>query len=117
MTAGVEAGYTHREMAVENYLTTSALHEIVRYRRDDASRGVRYRGAVRTHPYDSEKFLIITRPGQDGSHFYEFRTRDVIRIDEVSQLVTEDGETIQIVEVSVREGSVGIEMKPFEVRR
>ncbi|MEX2442855.1 MAG: hypothetical protein WD492_04590 [Alkalispirochaeta sp.] len=104
-------------MAVENYLTTSALHEIVRYRRDDfSSGGVRYRGAVRKHPYDSEKFLIITSPGKDGSHFYEFRTRDVVRIEDVSQLVTEEGETIQIVEVTVREGSVGIEMKPFEVR-
>ncbi|HKK48135.1 MAG TPA: hypothetical protein VJ932_03515 [Alkalispirochaeta sp.] len=104
-------------MAVENYLTTSPLHEIVRYREEHAStRGVSYRGAVRNHPYDSEKFLIITSPEKDGSHFYEFRTRDVCRVEDVSQLVTEEGETIQIVEVSVREGSVGIEMKPFEVR-
>ncbi len=104
-------------MAIENYLTTSALHEITRYRRDDSSqRGVSYRGAVRKHPYDGEKFLIITSPEKDGSHFYEFRTRDLLRVEDVSQLVTEQGETIQIVEVSIREGSVGIEMKPFEVR-
>jgi hypothetical protein len=104
-------------MAVENYLTTSALSEVVRYRRDSSSEtGVRYRGAVRKHPYDSDKFLIITSPREDGSHFYEFRTRDVIRIEDVSQIATEEGETIQIVEVTVLQGSVGIEMKPFEVR-
>ncbi len=103
-------------MAVENYLTTSALHEIVRYRSDNAAAGIRYRGAVRQHPYDIEKFLIITSPQTDGSHFYEFRTRDVVGVEDVSQVVTEQGETVQIVEVSIKEGSFGIEMKPFEVR-
>jgi len=103
---------------VANYLTTSALHEIVRYRHDSefSGDGVRYRGAVRKHPYDAKKFLLITSPLEEGSHFYEFRMTDVVHGRDVSQTVTEDGETIQIVEVTVRKGSFGIEMKPFEVR-
>ena len=79
-------------------------------------RFTRSSGAVRKHPYDAKKFLLITSPLEEGSHFYEFRMTDVVHGRDVSQTVTEDGETIQIVEVTVRKGSFGIEMKPFEVR-
>jgi hypothetical protein len=104
-------------MAVENYLTTAVLSEIVRYRSDAdfSSDGVRFRGAVRKHPYDAKKFLIITSPLEDDSHFYEFRLKDVLQVRDVSQMVTEDRETIQIVDVTVRKGSLGIEMKPIQV--
>jgi hypothetical protein len=104
-------------MATRNYLTTSALHEIIRY--DDGPRTnretVAFEGAVRKHPYDRNKFLLITSPGDDDSHFYEFRIADVIRAHDIRQVVGENGETIQVVELRVRKGSHGIEMKPFEV--
>jgi hypothetical protein len=104
-------------MAVENYLTTAALSEIVRYRNDSdfSSDGVRFRGAVRKHPYDTKKFLIITSPLEDRSHFYEFRLKDVLQVRDIRQIVTEDRETIQIVDVTVRKGCFGLEMKPFQV--
>lgn len=105
-------------MAVANYLTTSALHEIVKYRDPNAQRGqgVAFQGTMRQHPYDGAKFLLITSPLEDDSHFYEFRKADVIDGRDVRQIVTDEGETLQIVEVIVRHGSFGIEMKPFEVR-
>ena len=105
-------------MAVDNYLTTAPLNEVVRYRRDDdfTGDGVPFRGSVRTHPYDSAKFLLITSPGKDVSHFYEFRRADVLAVRDSNQIVTEDGDTVQIVELLVQKGSFGIEMKPFEVQ-
>ncbi|MFW5795753.1 MAG: hypothetical protein ACOCV0_00990 [Alkalispirochaeta sp.] len=104
-------------MATRNYLTTAALYEIIRY--DDEARTARetvaFEGAIRKHPYDQSKFLLITSPGDDDSHFYEFRIADVSRAKDIRRLVAVTGETIQIVELLVRKGSHGIEMKPFEV--
>lgn len=103
-------------MVTRAYLTTSVLHEIVRY--PDGTRydgpKVTFRGSVRKHPYDEKKFLLITSPVDNPSHFYEFRIGDVVRTREVEQLVTEDGDTIQILDVDLRAGSHGIEMIPFE---
>lgn len=104
-------------MATRNYLTTAALNEIVRY--DDASRqdrdSISFEGAVRKHPYDQKKFLLITHPGDRDSHFYEFRISDVVRAFDLKQVVNQHGETVQLVELRVRKGSHGIEMKPFTV--
>lgn len=105
-------------MVTRAYLTTSELHEIIRYsgKRDNDSPSVAYEGSVRKHPYDDSKFLLITPPVNNPSHFYEFRIRDVVKTNNLRQLVTEEGDTVQILEVFVRSGSHGIEMLPFEVR-
>lgn len=102
-------------MATLNYLSTAPLHEIVRYDKRDAGEAVRFRGVVRKHPYDTNKFLLISSPIEPTSHFYEFRIDDVVRAKEVNQLVTESGETVQIIELAIRKGAHGIEMRPFEV--
>jgi len=102
-------------MAIVNYLSTAPLHEIIRYDRREAGDAVRFRGVVRKHPYDTHKFLLISAPIEPTSHFYEFRIDDVVHAKEVNQLVTESGETVQIVELSIEKGAHGIEMRPFEV--
>ncbi|SIQ93970.1 hypothetical protein SAMN05920897_1192 [Alkalispirochaeta americana] len=105
-------------MTPQAYLTTQELHEIVRSSEAERYAGptVPYEGSVRKHPYDETKFLLITSPGESPSHFYEFRIRDLVRTRKVYQLVTEEGDTLQIVQVEVRAGSHGIEMIPFEAR-
>ena len=117
MTSSEDSTYNFG-MVSQNYLTTAALNEIVRYNygSDLGAEATRFRGAVRKHPYDHKKFLLITKPLEDASHFYEFKMEDVVRVGDLSRIVTEEGETVQLVEVSVRKGSVGIEMHPFEVR-
>jgi hypothetical protein len=104
-------------MAHRNYLTTASLSEIIRY--DESSRNERdavsFSGAVRKHPYDRTKFLLITNPGDENSHFYEFRVSDVVKAHDLKQVVGITGEAVQLVELRVRKGSHGIEMKPFEV--
>ena len=104
-------------MATKNYLSTAPLHEIIRYDTHGSKQrdAVRFRGAVRKHPYDSGKFLLISAPIESTSHFYEFRIESVVHAKEVNQVVTESGETVQIVELAIEKGAHGIEMRPFEV--
>lgn len=104
-------------MAVMNYLSTAPLNEITRYDKRGQGRGdiVRYRGVVRKHPYDSSKFLLISSPVEPTAHFYEFRKENLIFATELNQVVNENGETVQILELSIEKGAHGIEMRPFEV--
>jgi len=104
-------------MAATNYLTTATLNEIVRYDKEAQyeRETVSFKGAVRKHPYDRKKFLLIANPADSGAHFYEFRVSDVVRAYDIRQVVNTDGETIQIVELRVKKGSHGIEMTPFKV--
>lgn len=104
-------------MASLNYLSTMPLNEIVRYekRGRENSEVVRFRGAVRKHPYDPNKFLLISAPVEPTAHFYEFRIENVAAAEEINQIVTESGDTVQIVELAIEKGSRGIEMHPFEV--
>jgi hypothetical protein len=104
-------------MASLNYLSTSPLHEIVKYnkRAFDQKNVVTFRGTVRKHPYDTGKFLLISSPMTDGSHFYEFKIESVVSAKEINRVATETGETIQIVELGIEKGAHGIEMRPFEV--
>ncbi len=104
-------------MATRNYLTTAVLSEIIRYDRDAQyeRETVSYKGTVRKHPYDRNKFLLITNPGDEDAHFYEFRIVDVVRAMDIRQVVNTSGETVQLVELLVKKGSHAIEMKPFEV--
>lgn len=105
-------------MVTRVYLTTAEMHSIVRYSQNEASNGpaVAYRGSVRKHPYDDSRFLLITSPLENPAHFYEFRVCDVVKTRDFEQLVTEEGDTIHILEIFVKVGSHGIEMIPFQVR-
>ncbi len=103
-------------MAVNTYLTTAELHDIVRYTGTAGFQdAVGYEGSVRAHPYDKARFLLITTGDDEMSHFYEFKKADVVAVETVREMVTSTGATMQVMRVGVRRGSRGIEMKPFQV--
>ena len=105
-------------MATSNYLTAVPLSEITRYRSGEDYRreGVAYRGVVRKHPYDRTKLLLITSPFDDLSRFYEFRLTDVLHAEEDKCVTSESGESVEIMEVWIRRGSVAIALTAFEVQ-
>ncbi len=100
-----------------NYLSTAPLNEIVRYDKRERAPGeyVQYRGAVRKHPYDAGKFILVSAPVDAHSHFYEFRFDNVVFAREVNQVVSESGETMQVVDIGIEKGAHAIEMRPFQV--
>lgn len=104
-------------VSVKKYLETAPLLELTRYasRDDYAAVSLPYIGAPRKHPYDREKLILITHPFTADPTFYEFKLTDILHAEDLENLVTETGESLPVVRIWIRRGSIGIRFIPFEV--
>ena len=76
-----------------------------------------FTGTPRKHPHDNEKLLLVQNPFGVNTMFYEFAVTDILHVEKVPSLGTEDGISIDMVKIWVRLGSLGMEYRPFEVGR
>jgi len=98
------------------YLQTSHIEIQKSGRRDDyLRRGVAFLGAPRKHPYDPEKIILVVNPFSRETDFYELRLQDILHVEERSNLVSEDGESVQIAEIWVLRGGLAVKFEPFVV--
>ena len=104
-------------MSVKKYLGTAPLLELTRYasRDDYAAVSLPFTGAPRKHPYDREKLILIAYPFSDDPTFYEFKLSDIVYAEDLENLVTESGESLPLVRLWIRRGSIGVRFIPFEV--
>ncbi len=104
-------------MSVKKYLDTQPLYEIVRYQKRPEAKedAVCFSGAIRKHPYDSDKLLLITNPFSSETKFFEFLIPDIVYYEEQPNLTTEGGESIFMMKIWVKNGSYGMQYHPFEV--
>ena len=105
-------------LSESTWLETLPPHDLQKSdRREGASSaGIPFTGTPRRHPYDSERLLLVATPFSSPGILYEFRIRDILAVEEEPNLVTADGESIRMVRIWVRRGSLGLLMQPFEVR-
>ncbi len=104
-------------MSIQKYLETQPLYELVKYdkRPELKSEAVSFTGAIRKHPYDESKLLLITEPFSSDTEFFEFRIEDIVHYEERPNISTESGESLFIVQIWVKRGSFGVQYHPFEV--
>ena len=104
-------------MSIRRYLETQPLYDLVKYDRrpDLVTEAISFIGAPRKHPYDDSKLLLITEPFSSDTEFFEFQTDDIVYYEERPNISTESGESLFIVQIWVRKGSLGIQYHPFEV--
>ncbi len=104
-------------MSIRKYLGTESLNEIVKYSTiaDYSKDHVAFSGAPKKHPYDKEKIILILDPFSSHTLFYEFRIADIAHVDELPQIVAENGESLAMVRVWVKKGSFGVRYEPFVV--
>jgi hypothetical protein len=76
---------------------------------------VSFSGSPKKHPYDPERVILVADPFSTNNLFYEFNKEDISYVEELTSLVTEDGETIPMARVWVKKMSVGIRCSPFIV--
>ena len=107
-------------MPIRHLLQLSASKHLQKYSagvdRDELfARFVSFAGAPRKHPYDPNRILLVTDPFSMHTSFYEFESEDIVYAEEINTLVTPDGETVNMVRIWVRKGSIWLHCTPFLV--
>jgi inorganic pyrophosphatase len=104
-------------MSIRKYLDTAPLFEIAKYDKHPEYQQdcISFVGAPRKHPYDKQKMLLIHDPFSSKTVFYEFLIKDILAVDDLPSIATEDGESAKTVRIWVLKGSLGLKYEPFEV--
>ncbi|HOJ62820.1 MAG TPA: hypothetical protein PLE45_00195 [Spirochaetota bacterium] len=72
-------------------------------------------GSPIKHPYEDDKFILISEPLNPDTEFIEFHKENLIFVEELPSLISENGESIYMAKVFIKKGSIAIKYKPFEV--
>lgn len=107
-------------MATDTYPQEAPKFQIQAYKRPKDFRLMRethvsFSGSPQKHPYDPEQVILVADPFSANNLFYEFSKEDISYIEELPNLVNQDGETITMVRVWVKKKSIGLRCTPFIV--
>lgn len=80
-----------------------------RYREE----GVLFSGTPRKHPYDHTKIILLQSPFTQEAVFFEFKVSDILYIEELPSIGTQQGETIKMVTLWIKKGALGLRFQAF----
>ena len=102
-------------MKTDTSLETIPLNSIVKSAGRPPKNAVPFTGYPRSHPSEKDKLLLVYDPLGVNPSLMEFKTEDVLFVEDIPQVVTESGEGIPLVKIWVRRGARGVLLEPFEV--
>ncbi|MDR0599504.1 MAG: hypothetical protein LBG84_05410 [Treponema sp.] len=102
-------------MEAEKLLETIPLSGIVKLSGGPPKNAVPFTGYPRAHPSEKAKILLVYDPLGINPSLMEFKTEDVLFVEDIPQAVTEAGEGVPLVRIWVRRGARGVLLEPFEV--
>lgn len=107
-------------MPITKFLQKTNKHEILTYRKPKdplklKKTHVPYSGSPQKHPYDPDKIILIPDPYSSNAFYYEFKANDISLVEELVNIVDQDGETVHMVRVWVKKRSVAVLCSPFLV--
>jgi inorganic pyrophosphatase len=76
---------------------------------------IAFSGTPQKHPTDPEKIILVVDPFSDSTFYYEFNTPDISVVEELTNIVTLDGEVIPMARLWVKKKSIAIRSTPFVV--
>lgn len=102
-------------MDLDLLLRKSEKLEIDRYKKPPSfsANHVSFEGTPRKHPYDSGRIVLIVRPFCQDVCYYEFKLADVDGMEEMSNIVDRDGNSLPQVRIWVKKGHIAIKSVPF----
>jgi hypothetical protein len=77
---------------------------------------VPYVGQAKQSASEPNKIFLRLDPLSSNGTLLEFKSDDVVVVENVETVADKDGETFQIVKIWVRIGSLGIKLEPFSVQ-
>lgn len=102
-------------MSIHAYLEAEPLSEIERWHGNPRESAIAFVGTLRKHPYDQDKCLLISDPGEIDPAIYEFKLSDVVAAEELPSPVDPAGTSRNLARLWIRRGSLGVRYEPFEV--
>ncbi|MDI6797013.1 MAG: inorganic pyrophosphatase Ppa [Desulfatibacillaceae bacterium] len=76
---------------------------------------VPFSGHPRKHSPDLDRIILIPDPFSSATSFYEFNMADIDHAEKLPSIVTLEGETLTMVRLWVKKGSLGLLSTPFVV--
>lgn len=104
-------------MGIDRVLEESGKYQVEPYKKTGSLpvTHVPFTGTPRKHDHDPGKILLIPDPFSTGTFYYEFFLSDVEYIEKLSSMVNLSGDTLPMVRVWVRKGSLALRSTPFVV--
>ena len=108
-------------MPITEHLQETKKLEIQAYEKPKDIKALRhthvpFSGNPRKHPYDPDRVILIVDPYSTNTFYYEFLADDISYVEELPNLVDENGKTITMVRLWVKKMSVGLRSAPFIVQ-
>lgn len=105
-------------MQKTNYPQEAVSFQVQAYRKPKDIRTLRlenvsFAGSPRKHPYDPEKIILVADPYSTNTFYYEFAKNDIGFVEELPSVVDMDGNTLTMIRMWVRKGSIAVRSTPF----
>ena len=65
---------------------------------------------------DADKILLLSDPLSQHAQFFEFRTADIVYVEECPSPTMPDGSTVSMLRVWVKKGTTALRIVPFHVQ-
>ena len=98
-----------------NYLEMLPLSGLTKYTKGQPNEGIPFTGFPRAHPSDKTKLILVYNPLEAEPAVLEFKLDDILFVEDVPSVITEDGEGVLLVKLWVKRGAIGVILEPFEV--
>jgi len=98
-----------------SYLESLPINKIARYSGGPPRNGVPFTGYPQQHPTEKNKLILVYDPLGTNPAVLEFKADDILYVEDIPQVVTENGEGIPLVKLWIRKGARGMLLEPFEV--
>ncbi len=107
-------------MVLRNFPEAVKEFAVQAYQKPDDEKDLRqthvsFSGTPQKHPYDPEKVILVIDPYSSNVSYFEFLTRDISFVEELSNMVDSAGQVIPIMRLWVRKESIGVRSTPFVV--
>ncbi|MGM0654929.1 MAG: inorganic pyrophosphatase Ppa [Thermodesulfobacteriota bacterium] len=107
-------------MKIKNFLELKDTFELEKYVRNmdfDKKRCCSFYGSPKKHPYGEERIILVADPFGEHTFYYDFKLKDILSIEEQPRITSPAGDSVSMVRLWVKKGSIGLQCTPFAVGR
>ncbi|MBL0712887.1 MAG: inorganic pyrophosphatase Ppa [Desulfosarcina sp.] len=107
-------------MGITSFLQKAGKFEVQKYhppadRRQLTKNHIAYSGSPFKHPNDPDRVILIADPFSQNTFYYEFGLEDITFAEDLPSISSLEDESLNMVRLWVRKGSLAVRCTPFRV--